>query len=72
MTSSSKSIGTNSARPFNQAFFLPWHRWFILAFENLLRKVDCKVTVPYWDWSAEAQTLSSGRSSAASEGTGTL
>lgn len=37
-------------------FFLPWHRWFILALENLLRQVDCKVTVPYWDWSAESQT----------------
>ena len=32
-------------------FFLPWHRWFILQFENLLREVDCRVTVPYWDWS---------------------
>ncbi|KAJ7370850.1 hypothetical protein OS493_029394 [Desmophyllum pertusum] len=31
--------------------FLPWHRWFLLLFENLLRKVDCRVTLPYWDWS---------------------
>eukprot|EP00794_Sanderia_malayensis_P006181 gene6181-6895_t len=31
--------------------FFPWHRWFILALENLLREVDCRVTVPYWDWS---------------------
>ena len=31
--------------------FLPWHRWFILQYENLLRKIDCRVTVPYWDWS---------------------
>lgn len=36
--------------------FLPWHRWFILALENLLRQVDCTVTVPYWDWSMESQT----------------
>ena len=31
-------------------FFFPWHRWYILQFENLLRKIDCRVTVPYWDW----------------------
>ena len=34
--------------------FLPWHRWYILQYENLLRRVDCKVTVPYWDWSVVA------------------
>ena len=32
-------------------FFLPWHRWFILQYENLLRQIDCRVTIPYWDWS---------------------
>ncbi|XP_022801515.1 uncharacterized protein LOC111339187, partial [Stylophora pistillata] len=31
--------------------FLPWHRYFILLYDNLLRRVDCRVTVPYWDWS---------------------
>ena len=41
-------------------FFLPWHRWFILQYENLLREIDCRVTVPYWDWSlAAANPLSS-------------
>ena len=39
-----------------QTFFLPWHRWYILALENLLRQIDCRVTVPYWDWSLEPQT----------------
>ena len=38
------------------AFFLPWHRWYILALENLLRQIDCHVTVPYWDWSLEPTT----------------
>ena len=33
------------------SFFLPWHRWYILGFENLLRNIDCRITVPYWDWS---------------------
>ncbi|XP_031565456.1 uncharacterized protein LOC116300685 [Actinia tenebrosa] len=32
-------------------YFFPWHRWYILIFENFLRQVDCRVTVPYWDWS---------------------
>ena len=34
---------------FNQ--FLPWHRWYIWEFENLLRQIDCRVTVSFWDWS---------------------
>ncbi len=34
----------------NGEHFLPWHRWYILAFENMLREVDCRITVPYWDW----------------------
>ena len=32
-------------------FFLPWHRWFLLKYENILQEIDCRVTVPYWDWS---------------------
>ena len=39
----------------SSTFFLPWHRWYILSLENLLRQIDCKVTVPYWDWSLESQ-----------------
>ena len=31
--------------------FFPWHRWFIYWFENLLREADCRVTLPFWDWS---------------------
>lgn len=34
--------------------FLPWHRNHILEIENLLQSVDCRVTVPYWDWNAQA------------------
>lgn len=34
--------------------FLPWHRWYILQYENLLRRVDCKFTVAFWDWSLDA------------------
>lgn len=40
--------------------FLPWHRWYLLEFENLLREVDCRVTVPYWDWSKDAEHWTRG------------
>lgn len=32
--------------------FLPWHRWFLMTMENILREVtgDCTITVPYFDW----------------------
>ena len=35
--------------------FLPWHRWYLLEFENFLRQIDCRVTIPYWDWSRVAE-----------------
>ena len=35
-------------------YFLPWHRWYILEYENILCQVDCRVTVPYWDWSLDS------------------
>ena len=35
-------------------YFLPWHRWFLLKYENLLRRVDCRITVPYWDYTLTA------------------
>ena len=31
-------------------YFLPWHRWYMLTFENMVRQVDCRNTLPYWDW----------------------
>lgn len=34
--------------------FLPWHRYYILELENLLQQVDCRVTVPYWDWVSDS------------------
>jgi len=30
--------------------FLPWHRWYGVRLENLLRKVDSCITLPYWAW----------------------
>jgi len=38
------------------AWFLPWHRWFSLEMENLLRQVDCRITLPWWDWTKKTTT----------------
>ena len=40
--------------------FLPWHRWFLVQFENLLRRIDCRLTLPYWNWSRVADHWWSG------------
>jgi len=36
------------------AVFLPWHRWYILQMENLLREVEPCVTIPFWEWEMHA------------------
>jgi len=30
-------------------WFLPWHRWFMNAMEELLNEANCNVTIPWWD-----------------------
>jgi len=37
-------------------FFLPWHRWYAMAVENILRNVDCRITLPWWRWSKKSLT----------------
>jgi len=34
---------------------LPWHRIFLLQFEQLLRAVHPDVTLPYWDWTQASE-----------------
>ena len=34
--------------------FLPWYRGYLLELENMLRQIDCRITIPYWDWSKDA------------------
>jgi tyrosinase len=37
--------------------FLPWHRAFLLEFENALSEVSGKnIALPYWDWTDEVST----------------
>ena len=33
--------------------FFPWHRQFVLLFEEQLRSIEPTVTVPYWDWTVD-------------------
>ncbi|MFF1510915.1 tyrosinase family protein [Streptomyces sp. NPDC058326] len=39
--------------------FLPWHRRFLIEFEEALRSVDPTVTLPYWDWTVDRTSRSS-------------
>ena len=40
--------------------FLPWHRWYLLEFENFLRQIDCRITIPYLDWSKDLDNWARG------------
>jgi tyrosinase len=35
--------------------FLPWHREFLLQVEADLQKIDPAITIPYWNWTIDAQ-----------------
>lgn len=41
--------------PFFRSPVLVHHHRYIFELENILREVDCRVTVPYWDWSLWSQ-----------------
>ena len=49
-TSSSETLA-QSTDPDTSQFFV-WNRYFLLRYEDLLREIDCKITIPYWDWTA--------------------
>ncbi|MCW7941221.1 tyrosinase [Streptomyces hygroscopicus] len=39
--------------------FLPWHRRFLIEFEQALQSVDSSVALPYWDWTTDRSPRSS-------------
>ena len=47
-----KSFSTLAQRTLPETSqFIPWHRYFLLEYEDLLRLVNRDITIPYWDWS---------------------
>eukprot|EP00731_Ephydatia_muelleri_P030228 Em0021g751a len=36
--------------------FLIWNRYFLLEYEKLLQQIDCRISIPYWDWTALPST----------------
>lgn len=40
----------NNSHIHNSNIFLPWHRVFLLYFEEQVRAIDPEVSLPYWDW----------------------
>ena len=40
---------SQSALP-SRSQYLMFLRYFLLEYEDLLREIDCRITVPYWDW----------------------
>lgn len=40
----------------NIRYFLPWHRWYILQYENLLREVNPNIAAVYWDWTLDSDS----------------
>lgn len=42
------TIAQSTASAISQ--FFPWQRYFLLEYEDLLRLIDTRITIPYWDW----------------------
>lgn len=42
--------GAISTVPTGTQRFLPWHRQYLIEFENLLRGVNPSLYIPYWNW----------------------
>lgn len=38
--------------------FLPWHRRFLLEVERALQAIDCRVSIPYYDWTLDVGDMS--------------
>ena len=46
------SFGTDAqSLDYKTSHFFVWSRYFMIEYENLLQEVDCRITIPYYDWS---------------------
>ncbi len=60
MVAAGSDVSTNMRNLAHRGpIFLPWHREFLRRFELDLRKEVPGVTLPYWDWAADAALRSS-------------
>lgn len=48
---SSYDTPAQATDPQSSQFFM-WNRYFLIQYEDLLREIDCRITIPYWDWTA--------------------
>lgn len=42
-------------------WFLPFHRWYLREVEDIMRNVDCRITVPWFRWSGKPNTWWQGK-----------
>jgi tyrosinase len=51
-TCQAHAFNPNDPNDFQESFFLPWHRFFVYYFEEIIRKVvnDDAFTLPYWNY----------------------
>jgi hypothetical protein len=52
--------GSNFGPIHTSEWFLPWHRWYAYAVEDILRNEDCRITLPWWRWSKKSTTWWTG------------
>ena len=45
----------NQAAVHGYPLFFPWHRYYVLVFEQHLQAIDPSIMVPYWDWGYDSQ-----------------
>ena len=55
------SDNPNDPSYFQQQFFLPWHRYYVYYFEDIIRNVlqNAEFTLPYWDYLGPAPASAS-------------
>lgn len=53
------SNGTMTGTPpiHGHEIFFPWHRQFILGYEQELQSENNNITIPYWDWTGESDPI---------------